>query len=61
MAETDGTQLEFVEKSTHADEFNTEPFPSNGLEQLQSAYEFLSADGSFDNEYSVRDWAGAAS
>ncbi|MFN3006734.1 ABC transporter substrate-binding protein [Mycolicibacterium wolinskyi] len=61
VAETDGTELEFVQKSTRAEEFNTEPFPEVGLNQLEAAYNFLNADGSFDNEYSVREWAGAKS
>ncbi|MHC9294910.1 ABC transporter substrate-binding protein [Mycobacterium sp. LTG2003] len=61
VAETDGTELEFVQKSTRAEEFNTEPFPEVGVNQLEAAYNFLNADGSFDNEYSVREWAGAKS
>lgn len=61
VAETDGTELEFVQKSTRAEEFNTEPFPEVGVAQLEAAYNFLNADGSFDNEYSVREWAGAES
>lgn len=60
-AETDDTELKFVEKTTSVDEFNTEPFPQVGVDQLDAAYRFLNADGSFDNEYSVREWAGAKS
>lgn len=58
VAETDGTELEFVKQSIRVEEFNTEPFPEVGLDQLTAAYEFLNADDSFDNEYSVREWAG---
>ncbi len=61
VAKTDDTELAYVQKSTRAEEFNTEPFPEVGLDQLASAYGFLNADGSFDNEYSVREWAGAKS
>lgn len=61
VAETDDTDLQFVQKSTRAEEFNTEPFPAVGVDQLEAAYTFLNADGSFDNEYSVREWAGATS
>lgn len=61
VAETDGTQLEFVKESTKVDEFNTEPFPAQGVDQLEAAYEFLNADGSLENQYSVREWAGAQS
>ena len=61
VAQTDDTELEFVKRSTHADEFNTEPFPQVGIDQLEAAYKFLNADGSFDHEYSVREWAGAKS
>nr|MDT0525169.1 hypothetical protein [Streptomyces sp. DSM 41633] len=61
VAKTDDTDLKFVKASTHADEFNTEPFPQAGVDQLEAAYKFLNADGSFDNEYSVREWAGAKS
>ena len=58
VAQTDDTKVEFVKQSTLPSEFNTEPFPKLGLDQLEAAYKFLSADGSFDNEYSVREWAG---
>lgn len=61
VAETDDTKIEFVKQSTSPDDFNTEPFPQNGVDQLGSAYEFLNADGSFDNTFSVRDWAVATS
>lgn len=59
VAQTDGTQLDFVKQATKSDEFNTEPFPAEGVDQLEAAYEFLNADGSLENEYSVREWAGA--
>lgn len=61
VAQTDGTQLEFVKESTKPDEFNTEPFPAQGVDQLEAAYEFLNADGSLESQYSVREWAGARS
>lgn len=61
VAETDGTQLEYVQQSTRAEEFNTEPFPQIGIDQLQAAYDFLNADGSFDNEYTIAEWIGAQS
>ena len=61
VAETDGTKLELVKEATHPDEFNTEPFPAVGVDQLEAAYEFLNADGSLDAEYSVRDWVEASS
>jgi len=61
VAETDGTELKYVQESTNADEFNVEPFPQVGIDQLEAAYNFLNADGSFDNEYSVKEWAGAQS
>ncbi|MEN3220086.1 ABC transporter substrate-binding protein [Mycolicibacterium porcinum] len=61
VAQTDDTDLKFVQKSTRAEEFNTEPFPQVGVDQLDAAYKFLNADGSFDNEYSAREWAGAKS
>lgn len=61
VAQTDDTDLEFVQKSTRPEEFNTEPFPQAGLDRLDAAYKFLNADGSFDHEYSVREWAGAKS
>lgn len=59
VAETDGTKFEYVQRSTQAAEFNTEPFPQVGVDQLQDAYDFLNADGSFDNEYSITEWIGA--
>lgn len=59
VAETDGTKFEYVQRSTRADEFNTEPFPKIGVEQLQDAYDFLEADGSLANDYSVTEWIGA--
>lgn len=59
VAETDGTKFEYVKRSTQADEFNTEPFPKIGVEQLQDAYDFLEADGSLENDYSVTEWIGA--
>ncbi|CAN3129378.1 ABC transporter substrate-binding protein [Mycobacterium sp. smrl_JER01] len=61
VAHTDGTDVEFVKDSTKPDEFNTEPFPRQGVEQLQDAYSFLAADGSLQGEYSVTEWAGAQS
>jgi sulfonate transport system substrate-binding protein len=61
VAETDGTQYEHVEKSTRVEEFNTEPFPQVGVDQLQAAYKFLLADGSLSNEYSVTEWVGEKS
>jgi sulfonate transport system substrate-binding protein len=61
VAETDDTHVEFVRQSTEPDEFNTEPFPAKGVEQLEAAYNFLKADGSLENEYSVPEWAGAKS
>jgi sulfonate transport system substrate-binding protein len=61
VAQTDGSQLEYVKQGTRIEEFNTEPFPKVGVDQLQAAYDFLKADGSLDTEYSVREWAGAAS
>ncbi|CDO07070.1 nitrate ABC transporter substrate-binding protein [Mycolicibacterium cosmeticum] len=61
VAKTDDTDLNYVKKSTSADEFNTEPFPQVGIDQLAAAYTFLNADGSFDHDYSVREWAGAKS
>ena len=61
VAETDGTKLEYVKEATRVDEFNTEPFPKVGVDQLEAAYEFLNADGSLDGEYSVREWVGATS
>jgi sulfonate transport system substrate-binding protein len=61
VAQTDGTNFEYVKESTKVDEFNTEPFPAQGVDQLEAAYDFLNADGSLDNQYSVREWAGAKS
>ncbi|ORB30042.1 ABC transporter substrate-binding protein [Mycolicibacterium parafortuitum] len=61
VAQTDGTELEFVKESTRPDEFNTEPFPAEGVDQLQAAYDFLDADGSLENSFDVREWAGAKS
>ncbi|WP_197376992.1 ABC transporter substrate-binding protein [Mycolicibacterium baixiangningiae] len=61
VAQTEGTQLEFVKESTQPDEFNPEPFPKQGVDQLEAAYEFLNADGSLESQYSVREWAGAQS
>jgi sulfonate transport system substrate-binding protein len=61
VAETDGTKVELVKEATKADEFNTEPFPAAGVDQLQAAYDFLNADGSLDAEYSVRNWVEASS
>lgn len=61
VAQTDGTKVDFVKESTKPDEFNTEPFPTQGVDQLEAAYDFLNADGSLDNQYSVREWAGAKS
>ena len=61
VAQTDDSKPEFVKASTKPDEFNTEPFPAQGVDQLQAAYDFLSADGSLQNQYSVREWAGAKS
>ncbi|MCV7058966.1 ABC transporter substrate-binding protein [Mycolicibacterium gilvum] len=59
VAQTDGTEVEFVTESTRPDEFNTEPFPARGVDQLQAAYEFLQADGSLQSPFDVREWAGA--
>ncbi|ADT99117.1 ABC transporter substrate-binding protein [Mycolicibacterium gilvum] len=59
VAQTDGTEVEFVTESTRPDEFNTEPFPPRGVDQLQAAYEFLQADGSLQSPFDVREWAGA--
>jgi sulfonate transport system substrate-binding protein len=61
VATTDGSQLEFVKQGTKVDEFNTEPFPKAGVDQLDAAYRFLQADGSLDQPYSVREWAGGQS
>jgi sulfonate transport system substrate-binding protein len=61
VAQTDGTKPELVKEATRADEFNTEPLPAAGVDQLEAAYEFLNADGSLDAEYSVRDWVKASS
>ncbi|WNG85441.1 ABC transporter substrate-binding protein [Mycobacterium sp. ITM-2016-00317] len=61
VAQTGGTDIEFVRESTRPDEFNTEPFPAQGVDQLQAAYDFLEADGSLEGQYSVREWAGAQS
>ncbi|BBZ32110.1 ABC transporter substrate-binding protein [Mycolicibacterium confluentis] len=61
IAKTDDTSVDSVRKSTSIDEFNTEPFPKQGVEQLEAAYNFLNADGSLENEYSVQEWAGAKS
>ena len=58
VAETDGTKPEYVKESTAVDEFNVEPYPKEGIDQLEAAYKFLNADGSLDNEYSVREWVG---
>jgi len=58
VAETDGTKPEYVKESTSVDEFNVEPYPKEGIDQLEAAYKFLNADGSLDNEYSVREWVG---
>lgn len=59
VAQTDGTEVDYVKESTRPDEFNTEPFPQQGVEQLQAAYDFLQADGSLENPFDVREWAGA--
>jgi sulfonate transport system substrate-binding protein len=61
VAQTDGTDVAFVKESTRPDEFNTDPFPAQGVDQLQAAYDFLEADGSLEGQYSVREWAGAQS
>lgn len=61
VADTDDTKYEYVKKSVRVEEFNTEPFPEDGVDQLQAAYDFLDADGSLDNEFSVDDWVGAQS
>ncbi|KWX60695.1 ABC transporter substrate-binding protein [Mycobacterium sp. NAZ190054] len=61
VAQTDGTEVAFVRESTRPDEFNTEPFPKQGVDQLQAAYDFLEADGSLEGRYSVTEWAGAQS
>ncbi|MET0450753.1 MAG: ABC transporter substrate-binding protein [Mycobacterium sp.] len=60
VAETDGSKLDLVKEATSPDEFNTEPFPAVGVDQLVAAYDFLNADGSLDAEYSVRDWVEAS-
>lgn len=61
VAQTDGTDVAFVKESTRPDEFNTDPFPAQGVDQLQAAYDFLEADVSLEGQYSVREWAGAQS
>ncbi|MGP4058137.1 ABC transporter substrate-binding protein [Mycobacterium sp. 4D054] len=61
VAQTDGTEVEFVREATRPDEFNTEPFPKQGVDQLQAAYDFLEADGALEGRYSVTEWAGAQS
>jgi len=61
VAQTDGTEVEFVKEAVRPDEFNTEPFPKQGVDQLAAAYDFLRADGSLENQYDVREWSGAKS
>lgn len=61
VAVTDDTDVEYVRKSVSVNEFNTEPFPAQGVEQLEAAYEFLKADGDIEHDYSVQEWAGARS
>jgi sulfonate transport system substrate-binding protein len=61
VAVTDDTNVDYVKKSISVNEFNTEPFPEQGVEQLEAAYEFLKADGSIETDYSVQEWAGARS
>ncbi|MGE2836359.1 ABC transporter substrate-binding protein [Mycobacterium sp. SMC-4] len=61
VAETDGTKLEHVEKSYSPKEFNTEPIPAVGVEQLQAAYEFLLEDGRIEKPFSVTEWTAQTS
>jgi sulfonate transport system substrate-binding protein len=61
VAETDDADYAHVEKTTRVEEFNTEPFPQVGVEQLEAAYEFLHQDGTLTNEYSVTEWVGQKS
>ncbi|MFE5308494.1 ABC transporter substrate-binding protein [Isoptericola sp. NPDC056605] len=60
VAETDGVDVDLVREATHEDEFTLEPYPDAGLDQLQSAHDFLHDDGAFDEAFDVREWAGVA-
>jgi sulfonate transport system substrate-binding protein len=58
VAQTDGVDVELVRAATERNTFNTEPFPAEGLSQLQSALDFLVEDGSIQNRFDVTEWAG---
>ncbi|MBK1787485.1 ABC transporter substrate-binding protein [Prauserella cavernicola] len=58
VAQIDGVEVELVREATKADTFNTEPFPDVGVEQLQSAHDFLHDSGAFETPFDVRQWIG---
>ncbi|WP_377491121.1 ABC transporter substrate-binding protein [Microlunatus sp. GCM10028923] len=58
VAETDAVDPELVRQSIDPKTFNTEPLPKVGLDQLNSAYEFLRDDDAITQEFDVYAWAG---
>ncbi|PXY23385.1 nitrate ABC transporter substrate-binding protein [Prauserella coralliicola] len=56
VAQTDGVDVALVREATKAETFNTEPFPAVGIEQLQSAHDFLHESGAFEAPFDVRQW-----
>lgn len=57
VAETDGIDVEIEREAIERDTFNTEPFPAEGLDQLQSTLEFLITDGTVEQSFDVAAWA----
>jgi sulfonate transport system substrate-binding protein len=60
VAETDGVEVDLVREATRPEEFNLEPYPEVGLDQLQAAHDFLVEDGGITEAYDVREWAGVS-
>ena len=58
VAQTDGVDVALVRVTTDRSTFNTEPFPAQGLSQLQAAHDFLAEDGSIQAPFDVAEWAG---
>ncbi len=55
-ADKDDTEVEFAAKAEPAEHFNVEPFPADGIAQVNATYEFLRDQKLIDAEFDIDAW-----
>lgn len=61
VAQTDGIDVGVERRATKRNTFNTEPYPRQGVAQLQSTLDFLVDDGTIKKPFKIADWVAQSS